>query len=168
VRVGCGAVTGTVDALELYGDHLAETVHTVTHADFDRRQTEVRLVGVGSRRSEQVAARGVGESGQQFIGPSFSAGRLYTYFTCTGDPGGCLHGIGGAYRYRYRTGRWAKDASPTALAGFAVSDLGTFVQPMGEGNECGPAGAPAKTCAVLKRVPPPAYRPLAEAPRSTA
>lgn len=165
VRGGCGEVTGTVDALELYGDHLAETVHTVTHADFDRRQTEVRLVGVDSGRSEQIAARGVGESGQRFIGPSFAAGRLYTYFTCSGDPGGCLHGIGGAYRYRYSTGQWAKDATATSLAGFAVSNLGTFVQPVGEGRGCN--RAPVAACAILELMPPPTYRPV-EAPRSTA
>ena len=124
VRGGCGEVTGTVDELELYGDHLAETVHTVTYAHFDRRQTEVRLVGVHSESSAQVAARGVGEGGQAFIGPAFAAGRLYTYFTCQGDPGGCLNGIGGYYRYRYGTGDWAKQATSTQLAGFAVSNLG--------------------------------------------
>ncbi|HEY7622309.1 MAG TPA: hypothetical protein VH834_21240 [Solirubrobacteraceae bacterium] len=31
-HAGCGRVTGTVDALELYGDHLAQTAMTVSHA----------------------------------------------------------------------------------------------------------------------------------------
>jgi hypothetical protein len=167
VRGGCGEVTGTVDELELYGDHLAETVHTVTHAQFARRQTEVRLVGVHDERSEQIAARGVGESGQAFIGPAFAAGRLYTYFTCHGDPGGCLNGIGGYYRYRYSTGDWAKEATSTQLAGFAVSNLGTFVQPT-EAPACGSPTTTAPACRVLERVPEPDYRPIAEAPRSTA
>jgi hypothetical protein len=167
-RAGCGAVTGTVDELELYGDHLAETVHTVTHAGFDRRQTEVRLVNVGTERSQQIAARGVGESGQRFIGPAFAAGRLYTYFTCSGDPGGCLHGIGGYYRYRYSTGDWAKAAAATPLAGFAVSGRGTFVQPVDDGSGCARNDGSSTGCAIVRRVPAPDYRPTARAPRSTA
>ena len=97
-RNGCGSVTGTVDTLELYGSRLGQTASTVTHTRFDRRLTEVRLVDVKSGRSEQIASRGRGESGQEFIGPSLRIGRLYTYFTCHGDTGGCIHGIGGAYR----------------------------------------------------------------------
>ena len=73
---GCGPVTGTIDELELYGDHLAQTAATVSHVGYDRRQTEVRLVSVHSGRSQQIAARGSGESGQEFVGLSFRAGRL--------------------------------------------------------------------------------------------
>ena len=117
---GCGPVTGTIDELKLYGAHLAQTGSTVAHVRYDRRQTELRLVNVDSGRSQQIGARGAGESGQEFIGPSFRAGRLYTYFTCHGDGGGCVHGIGGAYRYRYSTGQWAKAPDTSQLAAFGV------------------------------------------------
>jgi hypothetical protein len=127
--------------------------------------TELRLVDVETERSEQLGARGTGESGQQFIGASFVAGRLHTYFTCRGDAGGCVHGIGGAYRYRYGTGDWSKAPSTEQLAGFDVSALGTFVQPLVAGG-CAPQGTAGTPCAIVERVPPPDYRPTARAPRT--
>jgi hypothetical protein len=164
-RRGCGPVTGTIDELELYGEHLAQTASTFTDAGLGRRMTELRLVDVETERSAQIGARGTGESGQQFIGPSFVAGRLHTYFTCRGDGGGCIHGIGGAYRYRYSTGDWAKAPTTEQLAGFDVSALGTFVQPLGPGG-CAPAGAASSLCRIVERVPSPDYRPTARAPRT--
>jgi hypothetical protein len=164
-RRGCGPVTGTSDELELYGEHLAQTASTFTDVRFGRRLTELRLVDVETGRSEQIGARGAGESGQRFIGPSFDAGRLYTYFTCRGDTGGCVHGIGGAYRYRYSTGDWAKAPDARQLAGFAVQASGTYVQPVT--GACGRPGSPGTPCAIVERVPAPDYRPTSRAPRTT-
>ncbi len=162
---GCGPVTGRIDELELYGDHLAQTAFTITHNRFDRKQTEVRLVNVDSGRSQQIAARGSGESFQEFIGLSFRAGRLFTYFTCHGDIGGCLHGIGGAYRYRYSTGDWAKDPGIDQLAAFAVSNLGTIeVEPEATGT-CATADHPTARCRVELVQPPPRYVETSRPPR---
>jgi hypothetical protein len=161
-RRGCGAVRGTIDELELYGEHLAQTASTVTDYDLERRQTELRLVDVETGRSQQLGARGRGESGQAFIGPSFAAGRLYTYFTCRADAGGCVHGIGGAYRYRYSTGGWAKAASTQQLAGFSVADFGTFTQAGNGAGSCGAATGTGAPCRIVRRVPPPDYRPHLE------
>jgi hypothetical protein len=144
-------VTGTIDALELYGRRLAQTASTVTHARYDRRLTEVRLVDMKTGSSEQIASRGRGESGQEFIGPSFRNGRLYTYFTCHGDAGGCVHGVGGAYRSRYSTGEWSKAPSTEQLAGFGVSIGGTITS---SGNGV-----------VSRRYPPPDCRHMSRAPR---
>jgi hypothetical protein len=157
-RAGCGAVTGTIDELELYGDHLAQTASTVSHVRYHRRLTELRLVGVDSGRSQQIAARGTGESGQHFIGPSFRAGRLYTYFTCRGDGGGCINGIGGAYRYRYSTGRWSKAADTTQLAAFGVSYIGTLELAMNVRGGCGPIDVPQSSCHISVVRPAPDYR----------
>jgi hypothetical protein len=162
---GCGAVTGRIDELELYGDHLAQTAFTVTHNRFNRKQTEVRLVNVESESSQQIAARGSGESFQEFIGLSFRAGRLFTYFTCHGDTGGCLHGIGGAYRYRYSTGDWSKDPSTDQLSAFAVSNLGT-IEVESEGTErCGTPARPTAPCSVDLVQPPLQYLDTSRPPR---
>lgn len=162
---GCGAVTGRIDELELYGDHLAQTAFTVTHNDFDRKQTEVRLVNVDSASSQQIAARGSGESFQEFIGLSFRAGRLFTYFTCHGDPGGCQHGIGGAYRYRYSTGDWSKHPDTDQLAAFAVSNLGTIEVEANAIGRCGPIDGPGAPCTVDLVQPPPQYVETSRPPR---
>jgi hypothetical protein len=165
-HAGCGAVTGTIDELELYGERLAQTAATVSHLRYDRRQTEVRLVDVDSGRSEQIAARGRGESGQEFIGPSFRAGRLYTYFTCHGDGGGCIDGIGGAYRYRYSTGQWSKASDTTQLAAFGVSYIGTLELQTDVRGACGPIDVPLSNCHISVLRPAPDYRETSRPPRS--
>ena len=162
---GCGSVTGTVDELELYGDHLAQTAATVSHVGYDRRQTEVRLVNVHSGRSQQIAARGSGESGQEFVGLSFRAGQLYTYFTCHGDAGGCVHGIGGAFRYRYSTGDWSKAPRIAQLVAFSVSNLGTIDVLTNGARHCGPIDGSPAPCRIVVRQPPPEYRATSRPPR---
>jgi hypothetical protein len=163
---GCGRVTGTIDELELYGDHLAETAFDITDIKFEPNQTEVRLVNVDSGRSEQVARRGSGESGQHFLGLSFRAGRLYAYLGCGGDTDGYQRGVGGAYRYRYSTGDWSHAASSKRLSAFAVSNLGTIDVAINAAGECGPIenAAPAP-CQLVLREPPPSYRVLSRPPR---
>lgn len=162
---GCGPVTGTIDELELYGEHLAQTAFTVSHLGYDRRQTEVRLVNVESQRSQQIAARGSGESGQEFVGLSFRAGRLYTYFTCHGDSGGCIQGIGGAFRYRYSTGDWSVAPELEQVAAFSVSNLGTIDVSINGARACGPIDGPPAPCRIVVRRPPPDYRATARPPR---
>jgi hypothetical protein len=162
---GCGPVTGTIDELELYGDHLAQTAFTVSHVRYSRRQTEVRLVDVASRRSQQIAARGSGESGQEFVGVSFRAGRLYTYLTCHGDTGGCIRGIGGAFRYRYGTGDWSVAPRLEQLAAFSVSNVGTIDVRVNGARECGPIDGPPAPCRIVVRQPPPDYRATTRPPR---
>jgi hypothetical protein len=163
---GCAQVTGTIDELELYGDHLAETAFDATHVTFEPNQTEVRLVNVDSGRSEQIARRGSGESGQHFLGLSFRAGRLYTYLGCGADTGGCQRGVGGAYRYRYSTGDWSRAPSSERLSAFAVSNLGTIDVGINAAGECGPIeGAPPAPCKLVLREPPPEYRAVSNAPR---
>jgi hypothetical protein len=165
-HAGCGPVTGTIDELELYGDHLAQAASTVSHVRYRRRLTELRLVDVDSGRSQQIAARGTGESGQEFIGPSFRAGRLYAYFTCHGDGGGCAHGIGGAYRYRYSTGQWSKAPDTTQLAAFGVSYIGTVELPTNVRGGCGPIDVPLSTCHIRVVRPAPDYSEMSRPPRT--
>jgi hypothetical protein len=156
----CGAVSGTINELELYGEHLAQTAFTITHATYPYRNTEVRLVDVRSGRSEQIARRGSGLSGQQFLGASFVAGRLYVDFTCHGDPQGCVPGFGGIYRYRYSTGDWAKAPTVRQLSGFTVSGFGTFMLQTNAAGGCGPVEGPNAPCSIVLRVPEPDYRPV--------
>jgi hypothetical protein len=159
-------VTGTLDELELYGEHLAQTASTVSHLGYDRRETELRLVDIDTGRSQQIGARGTGESGQAFIGPSFRAGRLYTYFTCHGDGGGCIHGIGGAYRYRYSTGQWSKAPDTSQLAAFGVSYIGTLELRANIPGGCGAIDAPPSACHISVARPAPEYRRTSRPPRT--
>ncbi len=162
---------GRFDALELYGERLAQTAASVEISVstvpgrppeiFRSRQTELRLVDVQSGRSEQLAAVGRGEGGQSWVGVAFDAGRLYAAFTCLGDSGGCTSVRAGLYRYRYTTEEWAlspRGSTPTYA--LAVAQGVTYELRDGPGLECDQEffGAPgAGRCALLRREPAPAY-----------
>jgi hypothetical protein len=69
-----------------------------------------------------LAHVGVGEGGQEYLGPSLDAGTLYAYKSCDGDPGGCEDGTAGVLRLRpgaRRLERAMPDDRP--LDGFAVA-----------------------------------------------
>lgn len=169
-RSGCSAVTGSIDALELFGSRLAQTAFSTRQVSLGRGESyasdtaELRLVDVGSGRSQQLSARGSGESGQTWSAPSFDGGRLYASFSCFGDPSGCKVRNAGAYRYDYGAGSWALAGATTPLAGFAVGDGQTYELATNEAGGCGPVdgGAGADTsCALVRRDPGPSYAPVA-------
>ncbi len=166
----CIDPAGRFDGLELYGRRLAQT--TVSLAPVVLRspgrpdevsasaQVALRLVDVETRRSLQLARSGRGEGGQTFTGVAFAAGRLYTSYTCLGDPGGCTNLRAGLYRYAYGAKRWAFSPEEPATYALAVDGTSLAVLRDGGGLECdqegfGPSDAPR--CALVRRDPAPTF-----------
>lgn len=120
-RDRCGRTLGrAVDALELWGDNLAQVVSYECNGCAGIAQTEMRLVDVEDRDARQIARQTVGLSGQQYVGPSFFAGRLAWYKACLGDPEGCKGDRHGPFRVRISTGERTKgEAGPARVDGFA-------------------------------------------------
>ena len=112
-----------IDALELYGDNLAQVVSYTCRGCSGISQTELRLVRLRARTSTPVAFQTVGLSGQQLVGPSFTAGTLGFYRACLGDPSGCQ--TGGATPYRYRlSNRQGFRGTPGPVRVFGFADAG--------------------------------------------
>ena len=115
-----GTTARSVDALELWGDNLAQVVGYGCGGCSGISQTELRLVRVSDRNASQIAFQVVGLSGQQLIGPSFANGWLSWYRACLGDPSACQGGRANPWRYNVRLRRWAKGAGgPIRVDGFA-------------------------------------------------
>lgn len=149
----CDAVRGRFDDLELYGRRLAQVAFAFT----PRQDTELRLVDVDRGTSEQLATRGSGEGGQQWLGPSFEDGQLYAAFTSNG--GGC-GGLCGIYRDRYAHDTWQRASAPESLIGFAVADGRTLQSPGFVTTTCDPD----VPCGIVERQPPPSFT-ATKAPR---
>lgn len=118
---GTSATTGrAVDALELYGNNLAQVVSYTCRGCSGTSQTELRLVRLEQRTSAPVAFQAVGLSGQQLVGPSFTPGTLGFYRACLGDPSGCRAGGATPFRYRLGTRKGFRGSSgPPGVFGFA-------------------------------------------------
>jgi hypothetical protein len=117
----CNTTTGrSVDALELFGDNLAEVVGYLCRGCSGTSQAELRLVRVSTRRSAMIAFQAVGLGGQQLIGPSFvPGGTLAWYKACLGDPEGCRNNAGGPFRYSLSRRTYTKATGPVRVDGFA-------------------------------------------------
>ena len=116
----CGPTTGrAIDALELWGDNLAEIVGYQCRGCSGTSQTELRLVRVSDRNARPVAFQVVGLSGQQLIGPSFANGWLGWYRTCLGDPAACQNGGATPFRHNLRLRTYGKgEPGPIRVDGF--------------------------------------------------
>lgn len=92
---------------ELYGRNLGLSVGFTERGprEFQSREREVRLSFVEGGAPRQVAATGVGEGGQSWVGVSFADGRMGFALSCLGDPGGCV-GRSGIYRYSISGGAY--------------------------------------------------------------
>jgi hypothetical protein len=114
-------VTGrSVDALELWGDNLAQVVGYTCPTCPGTSTAELRLVRVSTRRGSEIAYQAVGLGGQQLIGPSFvGGGTLAWYKACLGDPEGCRNNAGGPFRYDVRRRTYTKATGPVRVDGFA-------------------------------------------------
>jgi hypothetical protein len=112
-----------VDALELYGDNLAQVVSYTCRGCSGISQTELRLLRLRARTSTPVAFQVTGLSGQQLVGPSFTAGTLGFYRACLGDPSGCQNGGATPYRYRLST-RQGFRGTPGPVRVFGFADAG--------------------------------------------
>jgi hypothetical protein len=146
----------SVDAMELWGNHLAMTVGYSCRGCSGIGQSELRLVDVTRRAARQVAFQVVGLSGQSLVGPSFSAGRLGWYRACLGDPSGCFHGEGGPFRYTLASGRYARGApGPVRLHGYADTGA-TLYEVAGCSEET--AGSSNAACRI-EALSPPAFAP---------
>ena len=119
-RNGAATNSRDVEALELYGTHLAESVRYGCARNCSGLSTaELRMADTSSGSAEQVAFTASGLSGQSWIGPSFHDGMLGFYKSCLGDPGACQGGAGGPFRYRYSKRTYTKSTGPTRVDGFA-------------------------------------------------
>lgn len=122
---------GRFEALELYGDRLAQTARSDDSTEssgekpvvFRDTGIELRLVDRGLERSRRLARSGQGEGGPDFSGVAFDRGRLYAGFTCTF----CANLKAGIYRYAYAHNKWAfaKESRLVRTYDLAV-DNGTF------------------------------------------
>lgn len=166
-RAGCSKVTGTIDALELQGSHLAQTAFSTREIplgggdSYESSTAELRLVDADTGRSKQLSGRGSGEAGQNWSAVSFDRGRLYAYFACFGDSSGCSTKNAGAYRYDYVKDRWALAGSTARLEGFAV-DGDTYELATNIAGGCGPVDGPDTenaTCDLVRKQPNLAYAP---------
>jgi hypothetical protein len=119
-RNGAATNSRQVEALELYGTHLAEAVRYGCERNCSGLSTtEVRMADTSSGSAEQVAIAASGLSGQSWIGPSFHDGRLGFYKACLGDPSGCNGDVAGPFRYRYSKRTYEKTSGPHRVDGFA-------------------------------------------------
>jgi hypothetical protein len=149
-RNGAATNSREVEALELYGTHLAESVRYGCERNCSGLSTaELRMADTSSGSAEQVAIAASGLSGQSWIGPSFHDGTLGFYKACLGDPGACQGGAGGPFRYRYSKRTYTKSTGPTRVDGFA--DAG---EALWETRGCD--GGDNAACHLV-RVTPPAY-----------
>jgi hypothetical protein len=116
----CAATAGrAVQALELWGNNLAQTVTYECRGCSGTAQHELRLVDVARGASSMVAFQVVGLSGQQLVGPSFHNGWLGWYKACFGDPEGCRGTAHGPFRYGLRHRTYAKaPPGPIRVDGF--------------------------------------------------
>ena len=135
----CGPTLGrSVDALELWGDNLAQTVSYTCRGCAGTASQELRLVRVSARRSAQIAFQAVGLSGQQLVGPSFFDGWLGWYKACLGDPSGCQGDRHGPFRFGLRHRTYAKaPAGPVRVDGFVDANT-RHVQVVGCSSETAP------------------------------
>src|SRR4051812_29589135 len=148
-RNGTATNSRSVRSLELYGTHLAESVIYGCRGCSGIDTVELRMADTSSGVAEQVAIAASGLSGQSWIGPSFSDGRLGFYKSCLGDPSGCNGNVGGPFRYRYSRRTYEKTTGPHRVDGFAdAGDALWEVQGCEGGENTG--------CHVV-RVTPPAY-----------
>jgi hypothetical protein len=148
-RNGSPTTNPTVDALELYGTHLAQSVTYGCQGCTGIDTVELRMADTSSAGAEQVAFGASGLSGQSWIGPSFHDGMLGFYKSCLGDPSGCNGNIGGPFRYRYGNRTYTKSTGPHRVDGFA--DAGDALWELLGCNEGGDSGCH------LSRVTPPPY-----------
>lgn len=107
-----------IDDLELSGPHVVQAFSYQVDGAGGFFQKELRLVGTTRRGARQLHFMTTGLGGQSFLGASVARGEIAWYVTCFGDPGGCKH-TGGAYRYRYRDGRYQRALDQTQLGGWA-------------------------------------------------
>ena len=124
---------GRFEAIELYGDRLAQTATSDEVETFPvkgkkpevYRSTgvELRLVDRDLKRSRRLAQSGQGEGGQDFSGLAFDRGRLFAGFTCVS----CARLKAGIYRYAYADQQWAfaTESSNVRTYDLSVGD-GTF------------------------------------------
>ena len=160
----CGPTTGrSVDALELWGDNLAQTVAYQCRGCSGTSQSELRLVRVSDRNARPVAFQVVGLSGQQLIGPSFANGWLSWYRGCLGDGEACRNGGAVPFRHNLKSRAYAKgEAGPIRLDGFA--DTMTYHYRV---ENCSPETGEIvfnATCRI-EQVPAPAYQPTTQPKR---
>jgi hypothetical protein len=152
VKGECGRTTGrAVDALELRGDRLALTVRFACRGCSGTSQSELRLDDLRKATSREVAFQVIGLSGQSLVGPSFFAGKLAWYKSCSVDPSGCRRG--GAFRYTLSTHRYERAAGPVRVDGFA--DAGSLLYEVVGCTE--QAQAPFVAGCRLDEVAPPPY-----------
>jgi hypothetical protein len=153
VEGGCGRTTGrAVDALELRADKLALVTRFACRGCSGIQQSELRLDDLRTRTSRQVAFQVIGLSGQSLVGPSFFAGRLAWYKSCSVDPGGCRRG--GPFRYRLSTRRYERGKQgPVGLDGFADTGSRLYMA-VGCGEETQP---PFSATCRIDEVAPPSY-----------
>jgi hypothetical protein len=160
----CGPTNGrSVDALELWGDNLAQVVGYQCRGCSGTSQTELRLVRVSDRNARPIAFQVVGLGGQQLIGPSFANGWLSWYRACLGDPEGCRGGRAQPFRHNLRSRRYAKGASgPVRVDGFA--DTMTYHYRV---ESCSPETNEPQFNANcrIEQVPSPAYEPTTQPER---
>jgi hypothetical protein len=148
-RNGAPTTNRTVNALELYGTHLAQSVVYGCKSCSGIDTAELRMADTSSGSAEQVAITASGLSGQSWIGPSFHDGMLGFYKACLGDPSGCNGNVGGPFRYRYSQRTYTKTTGPHRVDGFAdAGDALWETQSCQTGDE---------TACHLVRVAPPAY-----------
>lgn len=148
----------SVDALELFGSHLALIDTFALRYAAGNGTTEGRTESIHGGPQRLVALMSIGEGGQTWIGPSWATGRLSFYTSCFGDSSGCVGAGGGAFAFDRRTNRYAQARSAAVLTGFAIDDDGVRAyEALGTGDDlrCDAAAAPCR----LRRTDPQAFKP---------
>lgn len=133
----------SVADLELYGRHLAvSTIDMGVAAGVCGLRT-LRLLDLRTRRARVLGTQLCGLNGQQWLGPSFDAGRVYFARTCNTE---CSARRFGAYRYDLRTRRFALAGDSRRVAGWAYGGRGTAYVVRATWLGCGP---PTSGCSVV-------------------
>ena len=153
-REGQPTESRSVDALELAGESLGQSVTYDFAGAAGFAQNEIRLVDVEDATSRQAARMVTGLGFQYFAGLSFAAGYLSWYKACDAcDQDGSFG------PYRYRPGRaYLRDRGPRAVVGW--SWFGTGAYRVTGGAEEGCQGLIQGGCPI-ERIPDPGWNVVA-------
>jgi hypothetical protein len=139
-RLVCAAPQGPiVEALQLYRGRLAliDTFDFNDGIGSNGTTTEVRTEAISGGPQHLVALLTVGEGDEQWVGPSWSEGKLYFY---EDEDGTC--GCTASYRFDPARNTYARARASTYLTGFSMIDGQAYEatapgDPRDGGNMCG-------------------------------
>jgi hypothetical protein len=136
---------GRVLEAELSGGRLAVTTVSFRVSGGICGWREVRVYAVKTSANRVVGSQLCGLNGQIWVGPTFAGGKLYYARSCNAESS-CGASAFGAYRYDFKTHRFALAGDSRAVDGWAYAGQGTaYRMALGE-FMC----APMDPCSVVR------------------